>query len=452
MKKTKKVEKQKTLKTACLGLNRILAIKDLSVENLVALINKLKKFVRNSKPGNVDVLKYVKFVVSETLTTEEKKSISDLLLSFNQNDPKEQIVIQNVLASIYNSITEIYPDLKVDIVCADLNGFLNVPTPDDKEFKEFVDRETKKNKKVKEPAYKLSSLKDINSLESFLQTNIIGQQEAVKETCNALKLKAAGFTKFLSLFFIGKTGVGKSQLAKLLGKRYSPNFWKIDCGEFSNGHEVNKLLGSPPGYIGHTTSSQMKERSDKSNKWVILFDEIEKANEKFFSFLLALTEDGICHDNNNNKIDFSDSIFIFTSNCGVRDLKTKTTNFHRSGSTDSTKEELLKSLEKDFPPEFRNRIDKFVFFNNLTKENAEDIVRLNLKEYPLKPTKDLIDYLVRKGFSEEFGARSIKRCIKDDVLIPLSEAILDSKVPQDGTTNYEVMIVGEKVKVINTVS
>lgn len=453
MKKTNKP--QKDLKIACLGLNRILSVKEFSETQFELLVKKLKKFIKNSKPGNVDIIKYVKYVVSETLSPEEKKSISDLLLSFDQKNPKEQLVIQNILASVYNSVTEIYPNLRVEIVCADLNGFLDVPTnenitADDKEFSEFLEKETKP-KKTKKNAYSLATLKEILDLERFLKGNIIGQDEAVKVVCNAMKLKAAGFTQVLNLFFIGRTGVGKSELAKLLSKRYSPNFWKIDCGEFGNGHEVNRLLGAPPGYIGHTTSSQIKEKSDKSKKWIILFDEIEKATEKFFNFLLALTENGICHDNNNNPIDFSESIFIFTSNCGVKELKSHTTNFHKSGSSRSTKEDLMKSLEHHFSPEFRNRIDKFVFFNDLTQEDAEKIARLNLKDYPVKATKELVEFIVKRGFSEEFGARSIRRTIKDDVLIPLSEAILDSKLPHDGTTTYEAAVVNDEVKIINTI-
>lgn len=244
-------------------MNRILSVKEFSETQFELLVKKLKKFIKNSKPGNVDIIKYVKYVVSETLSPEEKKSISDLLLSFDQKNPKEQLVIQNILASVYNSVTEIYPNLRVEIVCADLNGFLDVPTnenitADDKEFSEFLEKETK-TKKTKKNAYSLATLKEILDLERFLKGNIIGQDEAVKVVCNAMKLKAAGFTQVLNLFFIGRTGVGKSELAKLLSKRYSPNFWKIDCGEFGNGHEVNRLLGAPPGYIGHTTSSQIKE-------------------------------------------------------------------------------------------------------------------------------------------------------------------------------------------------
>lgn len=111
----------------------------------------------------------------------------------------------------------------------------------------------------------------------------------------------------------------------------------------------------------------------------------------------------------------------------------------------------MKSLEHHFSPEFRNRIDKFVFFNDLTQEDAEKIARLNLKDYPVKATKELVEFIVKRGFSEEFGARSIRRTIKDDVLIPLSEAILDSKLPHDGTTTYEAAVVNDEVKIINTI-
>ena len=124
----------------------------------------------------------------------------------------------------------------------------------------------------------------------------------------------------MNLFFIGKTGRGKTQLARKLGEKYSKHFWVINCAEFTNGHEVSRLLGSPPGYIGHSESSLIKEKADQSNRWTIVFDEIEKAHPKLYNILLSLLDTGTLTDNSGNEIDLTDSIFIMTSNCGLKDL------------------------------------------------------------------------------------------------------------------------------------
>ena len=265
-----------------------------------------------------------------------------------------------------------------------------------------------------------------------------------------MKLKVAGFAKVVNLFFIGKTGTGKTFCSKLLGEKFSGNFWVINCAEFANGHEVNRLLGAPPGYIGHSDKSLLKEKSEKSNKWVIVFDEIEKANPKFYNFLLALMETGKCSDNIGTSIDLSESIFIFTSNCGMKDLKTKSTGFHHIRTKNADMEDLKASLEEEFSPEFRNRIDEFVFFNDLTKEDAKKIADLKLKELPVKRTPELVDYVVNNGFSEEFGARELNRFIKKKIALPLADVILDKKVPQDGTKLYEAIVDSGRIQIVNT--
>jgi ATP-dependent Clp protease ATP-binding subunit ClpA len=452
--KTTKNKNIPELKLACPFLNRILTIRKLTNAQLKSLINDLKTFIRNSKPGNIDVFRYVKLVVLQVLTLDEKKAVTKFLAQFEKDVPGGIAAIQNTLTAIYNTIVEVYPELRIESICSELNGFDQIvsgrhepPTDvNDEQFQEQLEKSVKRKSKVKPVG--LFNLSDILDLEDFLRENLIGQDEAVHTVCDALMLKVAGFTKTANLFFIGKTGRGKSQLAKLLADKYSSHFWQIDCAEFSHGHEMNKLLGAPPGYIGFSGKSLMKEKADKSNKWVILFDEIEKANEKFFNFLLGLTETGMCHDTTGNKIDFSESIFIFTSNVGTKELKTRSTNFHNIQNGSSTKEELLKSLEHQFSPEFRNRIDEFVFFNDLTREDVIKIAELNLREYPIKATPELINFIVDKGFSEEFGARAIKRCIKRELLIPLSKAILSNKKPQDGSNKFEISVHNDHLEIV----
>lgn len=449
-------KKLDSYKVPCEMLGRILSVRKLKSKDITFIEGRLKEVVNNAKPGNRSVVQYVKTVIEYTLALPEQAEIGKLLSAFNLDTPPDLLAVQNILASIYNAVTDVYPTMRIENVCYDLNGFKNNLPVDpqeimDSDFERLITQETRKRKGgLKRRQFEFSTLSHVEELKSFLTKNIIGQEEAINIVCDVIKLKAVGFTKTVNLFFVGKTGRGKTELARLLGQKYSGNFWLINCAEFSNGHEVNRLLGAPPGYIGHSDKSLMKEKSDKSNKWVIVFDEIEKAHEKFFNFLLALMETGQCYDNIGTKIDLSDSIFIFTSNCGLKDLKKDYTGFGNMKNYKADKEELTKALEKQFSPEFRNRVDEFVYFNDLTREDALKIAELRLRDYPIKKTKELVSYIVDFGFSDEFGAREVSRFIKKKIGLPLANTILDNKVPQDKSTNYEVVLANGSIEVINT--
>ena len=319
--------------------------------------------------------------------------------------------------------------------------------------KKLEERTTKKvRKSPNKDKYRLKTLEDIDDLGIFLKKNIMGQDEAIKSVCNAVKLRAANFVKHVNLFFIGKTGRGKTQLARKLGEKFSPNFWVINCAEYTNGHEVSKLLGSPPGYIGHSESSMMKDKAEKSNRWTIVFDEIEKAHSKFFNILLSLLDTGTVTDNSGNDIDLTDSMFIMTSNCGLKDLKTELLGFGAVPSAESHKEEIMKSLERTFSPEFRGRVDEFIFFNDLNSEDIRSIAKMTLSGYPVKTTPELLDYVVSKGFSDEFGARDIQRVVKNLVALPLANEILSNREPSNGSGKYETSVKEDKVEIINTIA
>lgn len=448
-------KKTDNYKVPCEMLGRILSVRRLKEKDIIFIEKQLKEIVNTAKPGNRSVVQYVKTVIQYTLPLPEQAEIGKLLDAFNLDLPADMLAVQNVLASVYNSIIDVYPSLRIEFICSDLNGFrqeiLDPQAIMDPDFEKLIAKETKKKSAPKKKEFEFTKLSHVEELKAFLSKNIIGQEEAVKVVCDAIKLKAVGFTKTVNLFFVGKTGRGKTELARLLGQKYSGNFWLVNCAEFSNGHEVNRLLGAPPGYIGHSDKSLMKEKSEKSNRWVIVFDEIEKAHEKFFNFLLALMETGQCYDNIGTKIDFSDSIFIFTSNCGLKDLKKDYTGFGNMKSQKADKEELTKALEKQFSPEFRNRVDEFVYFNDLNREDAMKIAELRLRDYPVKKTKELVGYIVDNGFSDEFGAREVTRFIKKKIGLPLADTILDNKIPEDKSTNYDVIVNNGKVEVINTV-
>ena len=217
---------------------------------------------------------------------------------------------------------------------------------------------------------------------------------------------------------------------KVLGTR--KRLLKINCGEYSNSHEYSKLIGSPPGYIGHNEKGILSERAEKSSEWVIVFDEIEKAHDKLFDLLLNLMDEGTITDSHGTELDFTSSLLLFTSNIGLKEYVGK--NSLGFGDTKCTYENSINVIEeafKDkFSPEFRNRLDSVIYFNALNKSDAEKIVRLQLKVLPIRVTKKLVDFVIDNAFCAEYGARNIKRFIKNNISIKIADEILkgdDSK-------------------------
>lgn len=438
-------------------LNKIILIKRFSDRSLVTLYNKLVRFIKNTEARKFDFIEYVSIVISGSIPPAQKKDYAEALEEAKQLPTKAEADGRRyrIMGCYYRAITDCYPELKIEYICGDINELLPESLVldsilSDEEFKEEVTKASKGKRGKKNDLFNFSSLEHIKELEAYLKSEIIGQDEAVEVVCNAVKLKAAKFTDHINLFFIGKTGRGKTQLARKLGDKFSENKWIINCAEFSNGHEINRLLGSPPGYIGSQEGSLLKELADKGKRWTIIFDEIEKANQKLYNLLLALMDTGKCSDNQGNECDFSDSIFVFTSNCGLASLRKNTINWTKVATQESDKEEIMKSLEREFSPEFRGRIDEVVFFNDLTRDNAKAIAKIALKKYPVKVTEELVDYLVDKGYSEEYGARNINRFAKKLIALPLADEILSNNLPIDGSSKYDVELAEGNLKVVNT--
>ena len=469
---TKKTTTKKSFdlyyRAPCPAIDQILLIKKLSQVEAINLYNNLKATVA-SLPAEGSILAYVKILIKELLYD------PDVIKPYIDDDT--EIL---VLKEVYECIVDIYISFRIDVICADLNNLqpLNPFEPVDvKNFDYLKPTDGKpKNKpadpqssnpmdqvadilraldptpqprRTKKPAFSLT-LKDLEIMEASLKKSIIGQDKAIETLINRLKLISVGFDKRGAFFFIGRTGVGKTELAKLFGKKYCNNFAKINCGEFTNGHEVAKLIGAPPGYVGSNQKSFFLEKSEISNRWVFLFDEIEKAHEKLFNLLLSLLDDGTITDSNGNTLDFTNSIFIFTSNQGISEIKDSSLAFSAKGhSADGAKETLKESLNRLFTPEFRNRIDEFIYFNDLDKDNVVKIAKLHLKQYPVAQTDELIEYIVANAYSKEYGVRELKRFIKSNIALLVAEAILARKVPNDGTRNYTFKVQDNKLELIN---
>ena len=457
--------KSNNIKAFSSDLNSIIHIRRLTERQFTIIFNKLKRFIKETESGKFDFVSYVKIVITDCLTATEKKTFISRMDEVQElkETVKDPLLEYKLLGAYYQTINEYYPEFRIEYVCYDLNevlpdsvileGILKEAKQDSEFKRKLEERTTRKVKKsLKKEKYSLKTLEDINDLDTFLKKSIMGQDEAIESVCNAVKLRAADFVKHVNLFFIGKTGRGKTQLARKLGEKFSPNFWVINCAEYTNGHEVSRLLGSPPGYIGHSESSMMKDKADKSNRWTIVFDEIEKAHSKFFNILLSLLDTGTVTDNSGNDIDLTDSMFVMTSNCGLKELKTELLGFGAEPSSESHKEEIMKSLERTFSPEFRGRIDEFIFFNDLSSKDIRGIAKMTLNEYPVKTTPELLDYIVSKGYSDEFGARDIQRVVKNLVALPLANEILSNRQPNNGSGKYETSVKEDKVEIINTIA
>lgn len=455
--------KKNEIKAFSAEINRIIPLKRLSDRQKTIVHNKLLKLVMDINAADFDMLSYIQVLIEGVVTPPGKKILMEDMDSLQDLKGKkgshyDPLVEYRILLAYYSSIVEYYVEFRIELICYEINDFApDSLLLDSMMFEDLFSpkveasaQPAKKAKKKPSNKYEIKTLKDIKNLENFLKKSIIGQDEAILSVCDAVKLKAAGFSKHVNMMFIGKTGRGKTQLARKLGERFSENFWIINCGEFTHGHEVGRLLGSPPGYIGHAETSMMMEKSEKSKKWTIVFDEIEKAHDKFYNFLLALMDTGRCTDNSGNDVDFTESMFILTSNCGLKDLKSETLSFVQSPSIDGDKEQLTKALINQFSPEFRGRIDETVFFNDLNKDNVRDIVKMNLDKYPVKSTPQLVDYIMSRGYTEEFGARDIERAIKTFLALPIADELLSNRHPEDGTKKYSVDIVDGKLHVIDT--
>ena len=451
--------KNNTIKSFSAELNSIIHLKRLTERQGKIIFNKLTRFIKSTASGEFDFVKYVKIVITDAVTSDEKKTfVSRMEEASNVKETiKDPLLEYKLLGAYYTAIVEYYPDFRIEYVCYEINEVLPESflleslvsdAKQDEEFKKKLEEKTKRKKNKSDKP--LSTLSSIQDLERFLKKNIIGQDEAIRAVRDAIKLKAADFSTHMNLFFIGKTGRGKTQLARKLGEKYSKHFWVINCAEFTNGHEVSRLLGSPPGYIGHSESSLIKEKADKSNRWTIVFDEIEKAHPKLYNILLSLLDTGTITDNSGNEIDLTDSIFIMTSNCGLKDLKTETVGFRNGVNSDGDKEQIMKSIEATFSPEFRGRVDEFVFFNDLTQDDIKQIAKLALAKYPIKATPEIIDYIIKHGYSEEFGARDIQRVLKRLVGLPLADEILANRQPDNGTGKYDAEVRENKLEIINT--
>ncbi len=286
---------------------------------------------------------------------------------------------------------------------------------------------------------------DFSDLEDRLKSRVIGQEEAAEKVAQFVKRALVGLRNpekpIGSLMFIGQTGVGKTEMAKALSAEImdsESDLIRIDCSEYSQAHEYAKLLGAPPGYIGYDEGGMLSQRMGRRGMQVVLFDEIEKAHPRLHNLLLQILDEGMVHDSHGKRIAFNNAIIILTSNVGSAELERQNRPLgFVSEDTDTHQKNLrqvaLRALERRFAPEFLNRLDEVVVFRELTRENLLKIIDILLKEVvsrlagvglSLEVTPEVKEFLVEKGYSPRYGARPLKRTVKQYVEVPLSEGIL----------------------------
>jgi ATP-dependent Clp protease ATP-binding subunit ClpC len=302
------------------------------------------------------------------------------------------------------------------------------------------------------------------NLEDSLNSNVIGQEEAVKKISKSIRRNRVGIKDpnrpIGSFIFLGSTGVGKTFLAKKLAKEIfgsEDSLIRVDMSEYQEKHTISRLIGSPPGYVGHDEGGQLTEQVKNKPYSVILFDEIEKANKDIFSTLLQMLDDGHMTDGLGRKINFKNCLIIMTSNIGVRKIQDfgSGVGFKTNNNSDAVQEEykrdvLKKELSKFFAPEFLNRIDDVVIFNSLKKNHIDKIVKLEIDKliyrlesmkYKVTYEQSVIDLIAKVGFDEQYGARPIKRAIQDKIEDLISEKILTNEVIEE--KQYMLFVKGE---------
>jgi len=317
-----------------------------------------------------------------------------------------------------------------------------------------------------------SEIKKLAKAEEVLTKRVIGQDDAIHSVANAIRRSRAGISEekkpIGSFLFVGPTGVGKTELAKALAEFMFNDenaLIRLDMSEFMEKHSVAKIIGSPPGYVGHEDGGQLTDKIRRRPYSVVLFDEIEKAHPDFFNILLQIMDDGRLTDAKGRVVNFKNAIIIMTSNLGNEIIKqysigfadttdAKTADTERAGEM---KEKIDQTLKENFKLEFLNRIDEVVIFKSLNKEALSLIVDLELvkvekrlknKEINLKIAAKVKKMLAEKGYDITYGARPLKRIIQNMILDELAMEIIEGKIKQGDKVEIDL---GLKDKILMTV-
>ncbi len=288
-----------------------------------------------------------------------------------------------------------------------------------------------------------------------IRGKIVGQDEAVEKVVKAIQRNRAGLKDpnkpIGSFFFLGPTGVGKTQLAKVLARNLFDSddaLIRIDMSEYMEKFSISRLVGAPPGYVGYEEGGQLTEKVRRKPYAIILLDEIEKAHPDVFNLLLQVLDDGHMTDGLGRKIDFKNTILIMTSNIGARQLADFGTGVgfgtksQEEAKETNSKSVIQNALRKAFSPEFLNRVDDMIIFKSLSRESIHKIIDIELEKlherikgmgYFVESTEKAKDFILEKGYDEKFGARPMKRAIQKFIEDPLAEEIINANLVEGDT-------------------
>lgn len=392
-------------------------------DKAIDLIDELGSFVNaDSKPpkeiseyeeklNNLIKLKH------EVIKTEKYDEASNLRIKQKEIEEKLNILKNDWL----NNFDKVYKDITLNDVRLLLSKQTNIPLSN----------------------LDTNDLTNLKYLDKRLKDVVIGQDNAIEKITTSIKLNRLGLSDpnkpQASYLLVGNTGVGKTITAKLLTKELfgdTKKMFRFDMSEYMESHTVSKLIGSPPGYIGHEKGGKLTELVRKTPYSVILFDEIEKANPLIYNILLQILDDGHITDSLGRVINFKNTIILLTSNVGAREAKDAPTPVGFANSSkqtiDTVKLQIMdKEIKKRFSPEFINRLDDIIFFNDLNEKDVNKIIKLELTnfinriDYNVKYSDGVISVLFEKGFDKKFGARPIKRAIKELIEKPMAELIIN---------------------------
>ena len=294
---------------------------------------------------------------------------------------------------------------------------------------------------------KKSESESLQDLEKNLKNKIFGQDHAVEQITKSIHLQRSGLNEkdktIGSFLFAGPTGVGKTELSKQLAIELGVEFLRFDMSEYMEKHSVSRLIGSPPGYIGYDQGGQLTEAVNKHPHAIVLLDEIEKAHPDLINILLQIMDHATLTDSSGRDVNFSHVMIIMTTNTGARESSQTPIGFKQETYIDKS----MKSIEKEFSPEFRNRLTNIINFNPLSTETITNIAKKCLdeckallleKKVTLTYTKEVTSYLAKKGYDKKFGARPIKRLVAQEIKQPLSNELLFGSLNKGGSAKVGI--------------
>jgi len=405
-----------------------------------ALMRRFQKVVIN-EPDEVTAIKIL-------------KGLKKYYEKFHNVKITNQAVIDAVKYSIKYMADKKLPDKAIDILdCAAARFKLRNEEAGVVDTNEIV---FEVGKLTNVPIETIDNKENLNfvNLEKNLKTNIFGQDKAVENLLNKIYIAQAGLKghdkPVGSFLFVGPTGVGKTEVAKQLSKFLGVKLVRFDMSEFQEKHSVAKFIGSPPGYVGfEENAGQLITNLQENPNCILLLDEVEKAHPDVLTILLQLMDNGFVTGSNGKKADGRNAIIIMTSNLGAADAEKNSIGFAKL----EKEIELTDSVDRFFAPEFRNRLDAIIKFGKLDKETMQKIVKkfideLNLlvkdKGIVVKPSKECIEFLIKKGFDSKMGARPLQRTINEQIKLPLSKEILFGNLKNGG--QIDVVIENDVIK------